>query len=145
MQLSEIYGSMFIKGDKQMSDKKFILVVDDDPDLVESVSMKLESENFIVEKAYDGVEALEKINEKQPDLVLLDVMMPNKNGYELCEELKGDAQYKDIIVVLLTAVGDAVTSTNYTHIDGKTNMADDFIPKPIDLDKLVEIIKDNLE
>jgi len=128
-----------------MSDKKFILVVDDDPDLVESVSMKLESENFEVEKAYDGVEALEKIKEKQPDLVLLDVMMPNKNGYELCEELKGDAQYKGIVVVLLTAVGDAVTSTNYTHIDGKTNMADDFIPKPIDLDKLVEIIKDNLE
>jgi len=127
-----------------MSDKKFILVVDDDPDLVESVSMKLESENFTVEKAYDGVEALEKIKEKQPDLVLLDVMMPNKNGYDLCEELKGDAQYKDIVVVLLTAVGDAVTSTNYTHIDGKTNMADDFIPKPIDLDKLVEIVKDNL-
>ena len=128
-----------------MSDKKFILVVDDDQDLVESVSMKLESENFAVEKAYDGVEALEKIKEKQPDLVLLDVMMPNKNGYDLCEELKGDAQYKNIVVVLLTAVGDAVTSTNYTHIDGKTNMADDFIPKPIDLDKLVEIVKDNLE
>jgi len=145
MQLSEIYGSMFKKGDKQMSDKKFILVVDDDPDLVESVSMKLESENFAVEKAYDGAEALDKIKEKKPDLVLLDVMMPKKNGYELCDELKEDARYKDIIVVLLTAVGDAVTSTNYTHMDGKTNMADDFVPKPIDLDKLVEIIRDNLE
>jgi two-component system alkaline phosphatase synthesis response regulator PhoP len=138
--LSNLY-----KGDKQMSDKKYILVVDDDPDLVESVSMKLESENFTVEKAYDGVEALDKIKEKQPDLVLLDVMMPNKNGYELCDELKGDEQYKDIVVVLLTAVGDAVTSTNYTHIDGKTTMADDFIPKPIDLDKMVEIVRDNLE
>ena len=92
-----------------MSDKKLILVVDDDPDLVESVSMKLESENFTVQKAYDGEEALQKIQEKQPDLVLLDVMMPKKNGYELCDELKSDAQYKDIIVVLLTAVGDAVT------------------------------------
>jgi two-component system alkaline phosphatase synthesis response regulator PhoP len=136
---------MPIKGDKQMSDKKFILVVDDDPDLVESVSMKLESENFVVEKAYDGAEALDKIKEKKPDLVLLDVMMPKKNSYELCDELKEDAQYKDIIVILLTAVGDAVTSTNYTHMDGKTNMADDFIPKPIDLDKLVEIVRDNLE
>lgn len=128
-----------------MSDKKLILVVDDDPDLVESVSMKLESENFAVQKAYDGEEALLKIQEKQPDLVLLDVMMPKKNGYELCDELKSDDQYKDIIVVLLTAVGDAVTSTNYTHIDGKTNMADDFIPKPIDLDKLIEIIRENIE
>ncbi len=127
-----------------MSDKKYILVVDDDPDLVESVSMKLESHDFAVEKAYDGVEALEKIKKKQPDLVLLDVMMPRKNGYDLCNELKSDAKFKNIVVVLLTAVGDAVTSTNYTHIDGKTNMADDFIPKPIDLDKLMEIIKDNL-
>jgi DNA-binding response OmpR family regulator len=70
-----------------MSDKKFVLVVDDDPDLVESVSMKLESENFRVAKAYDGVEALEKIKSEKPDLVLLDVMMPRKNGYELCDEI----------------------------------------------------------
>lgn len=128
-----------------MSDKQFVLVVDDDPDLVESVSMKLESENFRVAKAYDGVEALEKIQSEKPDLVLLDVMMPQKNGYELCDEIKADPQYSDIVVILLTAVGDAVTSTSYTHIDGKTNLADDFIPKPIDLDKLMEIIKENLE
>jgi len=128
-----------------MSDKQLILVVDDDPDLVESVSMKLESENFRIAKAYDGVEAWEKIKEEKPALVLLDVMMPRKNGYELCDEIKKDDQYKDLTVVLLTAVGDAVTSTSYTHIEGKTTMADDFIPKPIDLDKLVEIVKENLE
>ena len=128
-----------------MSDKQLILVVDDDPDLVESVSMKLESENFRVAKAYDGVEAWNKIKEERPNLVLLDVMMPRKNGYELCDEIKNDDQYKDLVVVLLTAVGDAVTSTSYTHIDGKTNLADDFIPKPIDLDKLIEIVKENLE
>jgi len=128
-----------------MADKHFVLVTDDDPDLVESVSMKLESEDFRVEKAYDGVEAWEKIREEKPDLVLLDVMMPNKNGYELCEEIKNDPEYNDMIVVLLTAVGDAVPSTNYTHTDGKTNMADDFIPKPIDLNRLIEIIRENLE
>ncbi len=128
-----------------MSNKQFILVVDDDPDLVESVSMKLESENFRIAKAYDGVEAWDRIKEEKPDLILLDVMMPKKNGYELCDEIKKDAKYKDLIVVLLTAVGDAVTSTSYTHNEGKTTMADDFIPKPIDLDKLVEIVKENLE
>ena len=128
-----------------MSDKQLILVVDDDPDLVESVSMKLESENFRVAKAYDGIEAWDKIKEEKPDLVLLDVMMPRKNGYEVCDEVKSDPQYKDIVIVLLTAVGDAVTSTSYTHMDGKTNLADDFIPKPIDLDDLIAIIKENLE
>ena len=128
-----------------MSDKQLILVVDDDPDLVESIAMKVESHNFRVAKAYDGVEAWEKIKEEQPELIILDVMMPRKNGYELCDELKKDDQYKDIVVVLLTAVGDAVTSTEYTHLGGKTTLADDFIPKPIDLDKLMEIVKENIE
>jgi DNA-binding response OmpR family regulator len=128
-----------------MSDKQLILVVDDDPDLVESVAMKVESKNFRVAKAYDGIEAWEKIKEERPDLIILDVMMPRKNGYELCDELKKDNQYKDIVVVLLTAVGDAVTTTKYTHFGGKTTLADDFIPKPIDLDRLMEIVKENLE
>ena len=128
-----------------MNDKQLILVVDDDPDLVESITMKVESHNFRVAKAYDGVEALEKIKEERPALIILDVMMPRKNGYELCDELKKDDQFKDIVVVLLTAVADAVTSTEYTHMGGKTTLADDFIPKPIDLDRLMEIVKENLE
>jgi CheY-like chemotaxis protein len=126
-----------------MSDKQHILVVDDDPDLVESITMKLESNNFRVTKAYDGVEAWERIKEDRPDLILLDVMMPRKDGYAVCDEIKKDDQYKDITVVLLTAVGDAVTTTNYTHFGGKTTLAEDFIPKPIDLDKLMDIVKEN--
>lgn len=128
-----------------MSSQKFILVVDDDPDLVESVSMKLESKNYEVATAYDGVEAFDKIKERKPDLIVLDVMMPRKNGYELCKELKADDEYKDIIIVLLTAVAEAVSTTNYTHFDGKTSPADDFISKPIDLDRLMEIVEENLE
>jgi len=128
-----------------MSDKQLILVVDDDPDLVESVSMKLESKDFRVAKAYDGIEAMDRIKEERPALIILDVMMPRKNGYELCDELKSSDEYKDIVVVLLTAVADAVTSTSYTHLDGKTTLADDFIPKPIDLDKLMEMVQENLE
>ena len=128
-----------------MSDKQHVLVVDDDPDLVESVTMKLESNDFRVTKAYDGVEAWERIKEDRPDLILLDVMMPRKDGYMVCDELKKDDQYKDITVVLLTAVGDAVTTTQYTHFGGKTTLAEDFIPKPIDLDKLMDIVKENLE
>jgi CheY-like chemotaxis protein len=127
-----------------MSDKKLILVVDDDPDLVEAVSLKLESEDFRVAKAYDGIQAWQRIKEERPDLIILDVMMPKKNGYQVCDEIKKDPEYKDITVVLLTAVGDAVTSTSYTHWDGKTALAEEFIPKPIDLDNLMDIIKDYL-
>ena len=128
-----------------MSDKKLILVVDDDPDLVESLAMKLESEKFRVAKAYDGVEAMDEIKRERPALIILDVMMPRKDGYTLCNELKNSEEYKGIIVVLLTAVADAINSTNYTHMGGKTTLADDFVPKPIDLDKLMEIVKDNLQ
>ena len=127
-----------------MSDKKLILVVDDDPDLVEAVCLKLESEDFRVAKAYDGIQAWQRIKEERPDLIILDVMMPKKNGYQVCDEIKKDPEYKDITVVLLTAVGDAVTSTSYTHWDGKTALAEEFIPKPIDLDNLMDIIKNYL-
>jgi CheY-like chemotaxis protein len=123
-----------------MTDKQLILVVDDDPDLVEAVSMKLESKGYPVAKAFDGVQAWDKIKEERPKLVILDVMMPNKNGYQVCDEIKQDPDYKDITVVLLTAVGEAVTTTRYMHRDGITTLADDFIPKPIDLDKLMEIV-----
>ena len=127
-----------------MNEKKLILVVDDDPDLVEAVSMKLESENYRVAKAYDGNEAWEKIKEERPALIVLDVMMPEKDGYAVCREIKSDPEYKDISVILLTAVGEAVPSTKYTHMDGKTALADDFIAKPIDMDELMEIIKQTM-
>jgi len=127
-----------------MSEKQLILVVDDDPDLVEAVSMKLEAKKYTVAKAYDGEEALEKIKEEKPALVILDVMMPRKNGWEVCDEIKKSEDNKDIIVVLLTAVADSVKTTSYTHHDGKTTLADDYIPKPIDLDKLMEIVGDYL-
>lgn len=127
-----------------MSDKQLILVVDDDTDLVEMVAMKLESKKYRVAKAYDGVEAMAKIKEERPALMILDVMMPRKDGYTLCDELKKSEEYKGIVVILLTAVTDAISSTNYTHMGGKTTLADDFIPKPIDMDKLMEIVEDSL-
>ena len=128
-----------------MGNNQLIMVVDDDPDLVESVSMRLVSDGFRVSKAYDGVEAWERIKEEKPRMLILDVMMPRKNGYILCDELKKDDNYKDITIVLLTAVADAVTSTNFTHRDGITSLADDYVRKPIDLDKLMDIVKDNIE
>lgn len=125
-----------------MAEPKYVLIVDDDPDLVEAVAMNLESRGFSIGKAYDGIEAWESIKAKRPDLVVLDVMMPRKNGYEVCDELKSDNEYKDIPVILLTAVGSAVPSTTYTHQDGMKVQADDYVPKPVDLDKLAELVSE---
>ena len=116
--------------------QKYILVVDDDPDLVETVAMMLESKGCEVGKAYDGIEGQESIKERRPDLVILDIMMPRKDGYVLCAELKADENTRDIPVILLTAVGEAVPSTRYSHADGMATEADEYIPKPIDTEGL---------
>ena len=121
-------------------DQKYILVVDDDPDLVETVAMMLESKGCEVGKAYDGIEGEESLKQRRPDLVILDIMMPRKDGYVLCAEMKADDTTRDIPVILLTAVGEAVPSTRYTHADGMSTEADEYIPKPIDTEGLWEAV-----
>ena len=120
--------------------KKYILVVDDDPDLVETVAMMLESKGCEVGRAYDGIEGEEAIKERRPDLIILDIMMPRKDGYVLCAELKAGEETRDIPVVLLTAVGEAVPTTRYTHAEGMSTEADDYIAKPIDTEGLWEVV-----
>ncbi len=122
-----------------MADPKYILVVDDDPDLVETVSMNLEAKGYEVGKAFDGVEAEESIKQKRPDLVVLDVMMPRKNGYELCDQMKQDDDLRSIPILMLTAVGSAVNSTSYTHVDGMQMEADEYLAKPVDMDRLIDM------
>ncbi len=120
--------------------KKYVLIVDDDPDLVETVCMMLEDKGYEVGKAYDGVEGEEAIKKRHPDLLVLDVMMPRKDGYQLCAELKADSATKDIPVILLTAVGEAVPTTSYTHAQGMSTEAEEYIPKPVDSKTLVEAV-----
>jgi len=120
---------------------KYILIVDDDPDLVETVSMMLESKGFEVGKAYDGIEGEEAIKKRRPDVLILDVMMPRKNGYQLCKELKTNKWTQEIPIILLTAVGEAVPTTSYSHADGMSAEAEDFIPKPVDAATLVEAVE----
>jgi DNA-binding response OmpR family regulator len=120
---------------------KYILIVDDDPDLVETVSMMLESKGYEVGKAYDGIEGEEAIKKRRPDVLVLDVMMPRKNGYQLCKELKSNKWTQEIPIILLTAVGEAVPTTSYSHAEGMAVEAEDFIPKPVDAATLVEAVE----
>lgn len=126
-----------------MSDK-YILVVDDDPDLVETVALMLESKGCEVGRAYDGVEGEESVKGRRPNLIILDIMMPRKDGYVLCAELKADEKTRDIPIILLTAVGEAVPTTTYTHADGMSTEADDYIAKPIDTESLWRAVSDLL-
>ena len=120
---------------------KKILVVDDDPDLVETISIILKSKKYDVSAAYDGVEGLEKARNEKPDLIVLDVMMPQKDGYTLCKELKADPDLSGIPVLLLTAVVANIPTTRFTQQMGMETEADDYIDKPVEPQLLVERIE----
>ncbi len=124
-----------------MSDKKRILVVDDEPDFVSIVKKNLEKSGFDVEVAYDGVEGMDKVAANPPDAIVLDVMMPEKDGYKVCSELKKDEKFADIPILLLTAVADHVSSTRYSHYDGMSTEADDYLPKPASADDILDSVK----
>ena len=127
-----------------MTDKKRILVVDDEPDFCSIVQGQLEKEGFDVELAYNGVEGMKKVQANPPDAIVLDVMMPEKDGYEMCKELKADSNTCDIPVLLLTAVASHVTSTRYSHADGMSTEADDYIAKPASAEAISQSIRQML-
>ncbi len=120
---------------------KKILVVDDDPDLVEATSIILKSKQYDVVTAYGGLEGLEKARNEKPDAIILDVMMPDKDGYEVCKELKADPVLGKIPVLLLTAVVSHISKTRYTQRMGMETEADDYIDKPVEPQVLVERIQ----
>ena len=124
---------------KKMANK--VLIVDDDPDLVKAVTMILESKNYNVVAAYGGVEGLQKAKAEAPDLIVLDVMMPDKDGYTVCKELKSDPEVSHIPVLLLTAVVSHISTTRYTQQMGLETEADDYIDKPVEPEVLVDRIE----
>jgi len=124
-----------------MEGKKRVLVVDDDPDFVEVVKGALAGAGFQVETAYDGAAGLKKVLENPPDAVVLDVMMPEKDGYTVCQELKKEERTQNIPIVLLTAVSTHVGSTRYSHYDGMSTEADDYLPKPASAAEIVQSVK----
>ncbi len=118
-----------------------ILIVDDDPDLVEAVTMILESKHYKVAAAYGGIEGLQKAKTENPDLIVLDVMMPDKDGYAVCKELKANPTLNRIPILLLTAVVSKIPTTRYTQQMGMETEADDYIDKPVEPEVLVKRIE----
>jgi len=109
-----------------MSDLNKILVVDDEEDIVEFVSYNLRKEGFDVQSASNGKEALKLAFKYKPDLILLDIMMPEMDGIETCEEVRRNPDMSDTLIAFLSA-----RSEDYSQIAGFNAGADDFITKPI--------------
>ncbi len=124
--------------------RKKILLVDDDADFTEAVKLLLESRSYDVTVANDGKEGLKKVQTEGPNLIILDVMMPEMDGYQVCAKLKADPKYRQIPILLLTAVGEAITTTSYTKEMGMKTEADDYIPKPVEPMEIVERVENIL-
>ena len=121
--------------------KKKILLVEDDIDFADATKLILESKSYDVTVAHDGKEGLKKAQTVEPNLIILDVMMPEMDGYEVCAKLKTDPKYQHIPILLLTAVGEAIPTTKYTLEMGMKTEADDYIPKPVEPMELVERVE----
>lgn len=109
-----------------MNDKKSILIVDDDLDIIEFLSFSLEKDGYLVKTAESGIQALNLVKSFVPDIILLDVMMPEMDGIETCAELRKITELDNTMIVFLTA-----RNEDYSQLAGFSAGADDYISKPI--------------
>ncbi|MDD5136706.1 MAG: response regulator [Candidatus Omnitrophica bacterium] len=121
---------------KPKAAKVKVLMIDDERDFLTVLSERLGAKGFDIVKAFNGREGLEKVYSEKPDIIVLDLMMPEMNGYDVCRKLKIDKTYKDIPVIMLTGK---------FHPDdiefGKEMGADAYLTKPLDLELLLHKIK----
>ena len=119
-----------------MSEKPRLLLVDDEPSIVKMVGKRLEVEGFDVIVAMDGEEGLTKAQTEHPDLIILDLMLPKLNGYEVCTRLKRDTSYQKIPIVLFTA-----KAQNKDEALGMECGANAYVRKPFRAQELLEKIR----
>ena len=113
-----------------------ILIVDDEKDILEFLSYNLEKEGYLVKTANNGNQALSLASKIKPDLIILDVMMPEMDGMQTCEQIRGTKELENTLIVFLTA-----RSEEYSELAGFASGADDYITKPIKPKLLISRIK----
>jgi DNA-binding response OmpR family regulator len=124
-----------------MSTKKpVILIADDDPEILTMLGIRLAKKGYEVLEAVDGVQTLNLAYKHHPDLVLLDVMMPGKNGWEVAKELRSTDEFSNLGIVMLTAIGEKVN-----EMTSPLYGADAYVDKPFDFNDLEAKIKTILD
>jgi len=120
-----------------------ILVVDDDPDILEAITLILEARGYQVVTARDGIDALNKLKEQKPDLMILDLMMPRLDGFGVCKELKDPrwSKYSHIPIIILSSVRQDASRRRYELETGVQLDVDDYVEKPIEHNILLERVE----
>ncbi len=119
--------------------KPVILVADDDPEILSMLALRLSKRGYEVLEAIDGVQTLAVARDRKPDLIVLDVMMPGKNGWEVARELRTDESTKDVGIVVLTAIGERMN-----EMTSPLYGADDYLDKPFEFAELEKKIEHTL-
>ena len=120
--------------------KRKILIIDDDPVMVKMLEHRLEANMYDVISAYDGEEGLGKVRKERPDLIILDLRLPTMSGYKVCALLKGHPIYKEIPIIMLTAMDEKLDMEL-----GQVLGADAYITKPLEPDNLLSTINELIE
>jgi DNA-binding response OmpR family regulator len=119
-----------------MSEGKKVLIVDDNPTLATTLEMILELKGFTIATANDGITGLKKITEEKPDIVILDVMLPGMDGFQVCENAKADSNTKDIPIIMLTG-----KDTGDDFDKALEKKADWYIVKPYNIEHLMGVFE----
>ena len=118
-----------------------ILIIDDDPDIVEALKITLESKSYRVRSAFDGEEGLKEVKKKRPELIILDLLLPKEDGATLCRQLKENPEYSDIPILVLTAMAEKM-NVKFLSGPGEAPLpADAYIDKPIQPNELLSWVK----
>jgi DNA-binding response OmpR family regulator len=125
---------------EEKDSKAVVLVADDDPEILSLLSIRLNRAGYTVVEAVDGEQTLARVREHYPDLVILDVMMPGKNGWEVAKELRHDARFKEIGIIMLTAIGEKIN-----EMTSPLYGADAYVDKPFEFADLEAKIRQVLE
>ena len=114
---------------------KKILVIDDELELVKAITIRFKASGYEVVPAFDGQEGVDKAGEVKPDLILLDIVMPKMDGYQVCKKLKGNPETKDIPIIIFTASGQQDLEKRCMAVGAKG-----VIMKPFEATELLELV-----
>lgn len=128
-----------------MEAKEKILIIDDDQDMVEALKIVLEKETYIVRSALNGKQGLEAVRSEEPDLVILDLLLPKKSGLDLYHNLKRHSKYKDIPILILTALSPRMKNKIFTKDEKDIFESEQYLDKPIDPSKLLTKVRNLLQ
>jgi CheY-like chemotaxis protein len=128
-----------------MEKKPYIMIVDDDPDIIEGILMILETEPYRLATACDGKKCLDMIHEEQPDILILDLLMPRMDGWGVIRELRSEPRYSSLPIMILTTVVEDASRRRYELETGMAMDVQDYVQKPAKPDDLLRRIEKYLK